>query len=205
MTDDLTGKKFGRLTAIALHPVKTNQGGFRYSCACDCGGSAVVSSSKLRLGRTRSCGCLIIESARNRATHRSTKTPTYRSWVSMRERCYSPRASNFKWYGRRGITVCERWKSSFETFRSDMGERPSGTTLDRLNPDGNYEPGNCRWATSGEQARSKRVTRLSVSDAAKVIELRQLGVPGKDVAAMFGVTANVVAATVMRARRKPNG
>jgi hypothetical protein len=84
-------------------------------------------------------------------------TGTYHSWRSMIQRCTNPKRHNYKWYGARGVTVCERWRMSFDAFLADMGDRPKGTTLDRFpNKEGNYEPGNCRWASQREQMRNSR-------------------------------------------------
>lgn len=87
-----------------------------------------------------------------------SRTPTYRSWASAKYRCLNPRDSAFHRYGGRGITICDRWRQSFENFLADMGEKPTGLTLDRINNDGNYEPGNCRWATYVMQNRNRRGT-----------------------------------------------
>jgi hypothetical protein len=160
-----TGERVGRLTVIEIAKL-TDQGRF-YRCACDCGGEIIVRGASLVRGNTRSCGCLRSEKTGERArvlnrTHGHTiggkTTPTFNSWASMRDRCGRPAAPAYPNYGGRGITVCDRWATSFENFLADMGERPEGTTLDRIDPLGNYEPGNCCWSTPTEQARNRRKT-----------------------------------------------
>ncbi len=157
---DLTGKKFGRLKVLALAP-KSSPGKTRWKCACDCGSNSIVESAQLKSGNTKSCGCLRDELSRLRTkTHGLSDTPTYRTWSDMKGRCFRTLNRDYPDYGGRGITVCDRWKNSFEDFVSDMGERPKGSTIDRIDVDGNYEPGNCRWATSKQQQRNKRNSRL---------------------------------------------
>jgi hypothetical protein len=132
-------------------------------CQCECGNTVVVNGNALRRGNTRSCGCLQKDEASlRRRTHGMKGTPTYRSWVAMKNRCTNPRQDNYGRYGARGIAVCDRWlgEGGFDAFLYDMGERPEGTTLDRIDPDGNYEPANCRWATAEEQERNKRPRRM---------------------------------------------
>ena len=116
--------------------------------------------------------------------------PTYYSWQAMLSRCRYPQRDTENKHVGRGISVCSRWQS-FEAFLADMGERPEGTTLDRIDNDGDYEPGNCRWATPTEQARNRRNTRLSYSQAVEVAIARHLGVPGKKIAADYGVSESL--------------
>jgi hypothetical protein len=132
-----------------------------WECHCECGRIKIVRADHLKVGNTKSCGCLASEmtAARSR-THGETPyryhSPEYRVWSGMRVRCSKPR---FVHYGGRGIKVCDRWHK-FENFLADMGRRPSPThSLDRIDVDGNYEPSNCRWATRTEQMNNTRTTR----------------------------------------------
>lgn len=134
-------------------------------CRCACGTEREVRIQSLKSGGSRSCGCDVparmsaLLKGRAR-THGRAASDTYRSWQAMKSRCGNPKHRAFKDYGARGIVVCERWADSFENFLADMGERPPGATLDRKDGDGNYEPGNCRWASRKEQQRNRRVTRF---------------------------------------------
>lgn len=163
---DLSGQRFCRL--VALHPAGTSCGGHvNWLCACDCGKKKVASSSNLQRGNAKSCGCLQSEGRPpvNR-THGASKTAVYGAWEQMIARCSNPSNAAYVNYGGRGIAVCDRWqrgdgsKSGFECFVADMGSRPSDTTLDRINNDGNYEPGNCRWATKIQQQNNMRSNRM---------------------------------------------
>jgi hypothetical protein len=160
---DLTGQRFGRLVVIGLAPKKGIR--TRWNCHCDCGQDSVASSSDLRTGDTSSCGCLMRQRAREAHTvHGDTtppRTPEYRTWQTMLTRCRNPKRRDFKDYGGRGITVCERWAESYQAFLADVGRRPSPKhSIDRYpDNDGNYEPGNVRWATRSEQARNQRPRR----------------------------------------------
>lgn len=151
--NDVRGQRFGLLTVVGRSD-RHSEAGILWECRCDCGGSAVTTSTSLRNGHTASCGCLR-KIAYTRTHGRSQEGGAYRSWKEMRQRCNNPRSDKFKWYAARGIKVCERW-DSFVLFLSDMGERPSNKSLDRIDNDGNYEPGNCRWATQKEQVNNTR-------------------------------------------------
>lgn len=167
----MTGQRWGRL--VVLEPAENDHNGqARWLCQCDCGTTTIVKGQYLRNGETRSCGCLHREVVRRMgqlygpihgaasATHGHSAnnhwTPTYVSWTSMKQRCLGQSEKDRLLYYDRGIQVCDRWLHSFENFLTDMGERPEGTTLDRIDNDGNYEPDNCRWATASEQRRNQR-------------------------------------------------
>jgi hypothetical protein len=159
---DITGQRYGRLVAVAVDTI-----GLRkkrsWHCLCDCGNEAVVLLFNLKSGRTKSCGCLRVESnkvnAEKNTTHGMFGTSEYEAWSSMKHRCANSNNESYHNYGGRGIQVCARWAESFENFYADMGDKPSDRhSLDRRENDGNYEPGNCRWATWEEQAENRRST-----------------------------------------------
>ena len=125
--------------------------------SCECGNEAVIAFSRVKSGATKSCGCLAVEASKS-GTHGGRNTPEYSSWIAMRSRCENAAHKDYPRYGDRGITVCPEWSSSFAAFRDDMGPRPVGTTLDRIDASRGYEPGNCRWATPDIQGRNRRGT-----------------------------------------------
>lgn len=158
------GTRFTRLT-VCQHAGSNKHGRAIYLCKCDCGAQRTLTGNALLRRNTRSCGCLErdMSAARVRARNyrhgaavRGDMSPTYLSWAAAIARCERESKRGWHRYGGRGIGMCERWRTSFANFLADMGERPAGRTLDRFpDPDGNYEPGNCRWATPLEQARNK--------------------------------------------------
>lgn len=156
---DMAGLTFGRLTVQSIDHIKDGQGAM-WRCACSCGESTVVLGAHLRSSRVLSCGCYRKDNTRNRKTTHGAarvgqKTRAYMVWESMRSRCETPTAKEFKDYGGRGVKVCKRW-SLFENFIADMGEPAPGMTLERKKNSGNYEPGNCTWETRLVQANNTR-------------------------------------------------
>ncbi len=158
------GQKFGRLTVVEVVKGERNT---RLRCSCECGGDVLALAYNVKNGNTASCGCLSRESkaARGRvlgksqgprnSTHGLSSTATYQAWISAKNRCYNSAYKEFHRYGGRGIKMCARWLNSFQAFLDDMGIRPDGKTLERSESDGDYEPGNCVWATKEDQAQNR--------------------------------------------------
>ncbi len=157
----MLGMQFSRLVVVGELPMR---GQMRMlQCRCACGNNRKVSASNLRSGHTKSCGCFRREDSTARATiHGKTGTGAFRSWIAIRQRCVNPNTKAFKYYGARGITVCERWRS-FANFLEDMGERPESFSLDRIDNDKGYEPGNCRWASTTTQTRNRPTFNVMIN------------------------------------------
>lgn len=149
----LDGQRFGRWIVVSKHH-KNERGEIYWLCKCDCGSEGVVQAKTLRVGQSTSCGCYHKEMI---STHGMTKSRTWKSFDAMHQRCGNPKSPDYHRYGGRGITVSVEW-DRFEAFLADMGERPPGKTLERNDVDSAYSKGNCRWATSSEQARNRRNT-----------------------------------------------
>jgi hypothetical protein len=162
------GQRFGMLTVIEV--LERHGTGHRCLCRCDCGNEKVIHERGLK-GKTKSCGCAHdrLQSEAHRE-HGMTGSPEWNSWSSMIARCYNPKATRFDCWGGRGITVTDRWRGEhgFVNFYADMGPRPKGCTLDRIDCDGNYEPGNCRWATHQEQLTNRHSTRFIEHDGKRL-------------------------------------
>jgi len=158
---DLNGKRFGRLTVIARDG--SHRGKALWLCKCDCGNEKIAESCHLRTGATTSCGCYQKERAsESNVTHGDSRSRLYYEWQHLKRRCYNPSSPNYKYYGGRGIKVCDEWRESFEAFKTwalENGYRED-LTLDKIDNDKDYTPDNCRWATKEMQSCNRSINRI---------------------------------------------
>ena len=148
------GQQYGRLVVFEKSGVRG--GGRLWICRCECGNEIIVQGNNLHSGNTQSCGC---SRKPINKTHGLTGTSIYNIWRQMIQSCTNPKASSYDRYGAKGINVCDHWRA-FANFYADMGDRPEGMSIDRINSSGDYEPGNCQWSTPTEQNRNRSSNRM---------------------------------------------
>lgn len=189
---DVAGVRSGKLVAVKI--VGKRGTANLWLCKCDCGNETMAIATQIRRGEKTSCGCKkrerrkprpdLVERNKNNAVHGMTNTRTYYSWRAMKYRCEWSTSKDYPNYGGRGIKICKQWSESFSRFLEDMGERPTGTTIDRIDPNGDYEPRNCRWATPKKQANNQR--------RSVIIEINGESRPASEWARIYGLESKTV-------------
>lgn len=167
---DMVGRKFEKLTVLRENGRSHNRS-IMWECVCDCGNVVTIDGVSLRNGHSKSCGCARYS---KKDRHSITHKRLYQIWASMKDRCYNPKANNYKWYGAKGIEVCDEWKNNFESFCTwsltngyqEVAQRGL-YTIDRIDPNGNYEPNNCRWVDTKTQSRNKTTTNFLTYNGVK--------------------------------------
>lgn len=199
---DLTGQRFSRL--LVLRRGDNVGRNTMWVCRCDCGLEKPIARKHLLGGRTRSCNCLNTEAKRARITHGGARldgrqqSDEYLTWKRIRLRCLNPKATRFCDWGGRGIKICPEWINDYAAFLRDMGRRPSNRhSIDRYpDPNGNYEPGNCRWATPAQQARNSRQAKLTEASAEAIRQAVSAGVPRKQLRQQYGISSSALHSVV---------
>lgn len=167
---DLTGIKFGNLTAISMTGIDKRSNAI-WACECQCGKVIRVAAAELRRGNPSNCGCL----RKSFKKHGMWRTPEWNSWQAMKSRCRNPNNKDYRLYGGSGIKICEEWERSFESFYRDMGNRPQGSTLDRIDSAGDYTKENCRWSDALSQTKNRRTT-VRVYHQGEVVTIKELAI-----------------------------
>lgn len=185
---DIAGNRYGMLTAIERDISKPDK--HYWVFRCDCGKVNSSSKSNVMRGEQKSCGCNKKEVARQQmTTHGLVRHALYETWAAMKKRCCNPNAQDYPNYGARGIKVCDRWINNFDVFLSDMGERPKGMTIDRIDNNKGYSPDNCRWATTKQQNSNRRGNRpvnIDGVDYPTIMEAhRKTGITRRKIASMY--------------------
>lgn len=204
MKNDLTGNRFGRLTAIERTGDK-RWGCYLWRCLCDCGNSHIAASNSLKSGLVKSCGCLHSEVAAKKSfRHGGYGTRTYKIWGGIIQRCCNKNNNSYSKYGGKGITVCDSWRD-YETFLSDMGECPDGASIDRINGNLGYSPDNCRWATTRTQRMNQSRGTITEDLAERIrAERAATGKGPKALSEQFGVTVGVVSGVIYLGNLSPS-
>jgi hypothetical protein len=190
-TLDLIGKQIGKWTIIkkVSKPDGLKTQGTFWLAVCSCGEEQIHAGAKLNAGR----GVMGCKKCRSHGATAGKLTPEYQSWRGMRERCLNPNHASYNRYGGRGVTVCDRWLHSYPNFFEDMGQRPLGYSLDRIDNDGPYSPENCRWADTRTQSRNSSNYKLSDSQIAALINLLAIGGSQQDISELAGVARSHIA------------
>ena len=191
---DMLGKVFGRLTVVSEAPKNRNK--LMVNCRCSCGNSLTCRSESLRSGMTGSCGCLQVDAvlALN-TTHGMSKTVEHSAWLEIKRRIFDTTRPGYNNYGGRGISMCADWVDSFETFYKDMGPRPEGYSIDRIDNDGNYEPSNCRWATRTQQNQNSRACKLT---ADIIRDIRASSLTQRELSEAYEVSPSTISSILSR-------